>query len=64
MFTDRPLAGNPLAVVPDADGLDGERMQAIGRFEDADAIGVWCEHGAELALRFFGPRIAPVVTTG
>jgi trans-2,3-dihydro-3-hydroxyanthranilate isomerase len=29
VFTDMPLAGNPLAVVPDATGLDDERMQAI-----------------------------------
>jgi trans-2,3-dihydro-3-hydroxyanthranilate isomerase len=31
VFTDRPLAGNPLAVVPDADGLDAAQMQAIAR---------------------------------
>ena len=31
VFTDQPLAGNPLAVVLDADGLDAERMQAIAR---------------------------------
>lgn len=31
VFTDAPLAGNPLAVVHDADGLDGARMQAIAR---------------------------------
>ena len=29
VFTDRPLAGNPLAVVLDSDGLDEGRMQAI-----------------------------------
>ena len=29
VFTDRPLEGNPLAVVLDADGLDDKRMQAI-----------------------------------
>ncbi len=29
VFTDRPLAGNPLAVVLDAEGLDAVRMQAI-----------------------------------
>jgi len=29
VFTDTPLAGNPLAVVPDAAGLDDVRMQAI-----------------------------------
>ncbi len=31
VFTDRALAGNPLAVVLDAEGLDAERMQAIAR---------------------------------
>jgi trans-2,3-dihydro-3-hydroxyanthranilate isomerase len=29
VFADRPLAGNPLVVVLDADGLDDRRMQAI-----------------------------------
>ena len=31
VFTDRPLAGNPLAVFPIADGLTDAEMQAIGR---------------------------------
>jgi trans-2,3-dihydro-3-hydroxyanthranilate isomerase len=31
VFTDVPLAGNPLPVVLDADGLDGKEMQAIAR---------------------------------
>ncbi len=31
VFTDRPLAGNPLAIVLESDGLDGEAMQAIAR---------------------------------
>jgi trans-2,3-dihydro-3-hydroxyanthranilate isomerase len=31
VFTDRPLAGNPLAVVLDSDGLDTDAMQAITR---------------------------------
>jgi len=31
VFTDRPLTGNPLAVVLDAADLDAERMQAIAR---------------------------------
>ncbi|AKR56260.1 Phenazine biosynthesis protein PhzF like [Devosia sp. H5989] len=31
VFTDRAFAGNPLAVVMDADGLSGEQMQAIAR---------------------------------
>jgi trans-2,3-dihydro-3-hydroxyanthranilate isomerase len=31
VFTDRALAGNPLAVVLDSEGLDAPRMQAIAR---------------------------------
>src|SRR4029077_1673631 len=31
VFTDRPLAGNALAVFTDADGLDGATMQALAR---------------------------------
>jgi trans-2,3-dihydro-3-hydroxyanthranilate isomerase len=31
VFTDRPLAGNPLAVVVDCDGLDTASMQAVAR---------------------------------
>ena len=31
VFTDRPLVGNPLAVVLDGDGLDDGQMQAIAR---------------------------------
>ena len=31
VFTREPLAGNPLAVLLDAEGLDGERMQRIAR---------------------------------
>ena len=31
VFSDRPLAGNPLAVVSDAEGLDAAAMQAVAR---------------------------------
>ena len=31
VFTNRPFAGNPLAVVADGDGISAERMQAIAR---------------------------------
>ena len=31
VFTAKPLAGNPLAVVLDSDGLTGQQMQAIAR---------------------------------
>jgi trans-2,3-dihydro-3-hydroxyanthranilate isomerase len=54
VFTDRPLAGNPLAVVPDADALGAAEMQAIaaelGLSETVFVLG-----GAE-RLRIFTPR--------
>jgi trans-2,3-dihydro-3-hydroxyanthranilate isomerase len=31
VFAERPLCGNPLAVVPEAEGLDGDEMQKIAR---------------------------------
>lgn len=31
VFTDRPCTGNPLAVIPEAGGLDARRMQLIAR---------------------------------
>jgi hypothetical protein len=31
VFATRPLTGNPLSLVPDADGLDEARMRAIAR---------------------------------
>lgn len=31
VFTDKPLAGNPLAVITDGDGLSARQMQAIAR---------------------------------
>ena len=31
VFTERPLAGNPLAVFPDAGGLTSDEMQALAR---------------------------------
>ena len=39
VFTEQALAGNPLAVVFDTDGLDGAAMQAIAR-EFVNAIGI------------------------
>lgn len=41
VFTDAPLAGNPLAVVLDSSGLDAGRMQAIAReFNLAETVFV------------------------
>jgi trans-2,3-dihydro-3-hydroxyanthranilate isomerase len=42
VFTDRPYAGNGLAVLPDADGLDDAQMQAIAReFNLSDTVFVF-----------------------
>jgi trans-2,3-dihydro-3-hydroxyanthranilate isomerase len=53
VFTDIPFAGNPLAVLPDADGLGDEQLQSIARelglSETAFVFG-----GAE-RLRIFTP---------
>ncbi len=41
VFTDRPLAGNPLAVVLDAEGLSSAQMQAIaGEFNLSETVFV------------------------
>jgi trans-2,3-dihydro-3-hydroxyanthranilate isomerase len=58
VFTERPLAGNPLAVVLEADGLDGAAMQAIAReFNLSETVFVLkSENPAHSArLRIFTP---------
>lgn len=59
VFTDRPLAGNPLAVVLDADGLDTDRMQAIAaEFNLSETVFV-LPPGNQVhtaAVRIFTPR--------
>jgi len=54
VFTERPFAGNPLAVFPDADELSGEQMQTLaaelGLSESVFVLG-----GAE-RLRIFTPK--------
>jgi trans-2,3-dihydro-3-hydroxyanthranilate isomerase len=59
VFTDRPLAGNPLAVVLDGEGLDDARMQAIAReFNLSETVFVGSPekppHSAR--IRIFTPR--------
>lgn len=59
VFTDTPLSGNPLAVVLDADGLQGEAMQAIaGEFNLSETVFVLPPanpvHAA--SLRIFTPQ--------
>ena len=60
VFTDTPFGGNPLAVVLDADGLNGESMQAIAaEFNLSETVFVLkpATHGANRRkLRIFTPR--------
>lgn len=60
VFTDRPLAGNPLAVVLDADELSHERMQAIAAEFGLSETAFICKpeisrHSA--AVKIFTPTI-------
>jgi trans-2,3-dihydro-3-hydroxyanthranilate isomerase len=52
VFTDRPYAGNPLAVVYGADALAGDQMQAIAReFNLSETIFVLAPTSAEATYR-------------
>lgn len=56
VFADRPLAGNPLAVFPEADGLPPESMQALAREMDHAATAFLFGSklsGADFRLRIF-----------
>ena len=57
VFTDRPFAGNPLAVVLDADDLRTEQLQAIAReFNLSEtAFPMRPPEGATYGLRIFTP---------
>ncbi|MGU3538779.1 PhzF family phenazine biosynthesis protein [Methylobacterium sp. A54F] len=58
VFTETPYAGNPLAVVLDADGLDGAAMQAIAReFNLSETVFVLAPESARhrARLRIFTP---------
>src|SRR5437868_4785184 len=59
VFTDKPLTGNPLAVLPEATGLDDTAMQAIaGEFNLSETVFVFPPanplHSA--SVRIFTPR--------
>lgn len=59
VFTARPLLGNPVAVILDADGLDTEAMQAIARWTNlSETTFVLSATTAEAdyRLRIFTPR--------
>jgi trans-2,3-dihydro-3-hydroxyanthranilate isomerase len=59
VFTDRRFAGNPLAVVFDADGLDDARMQTIAReFGHPETVFVLRpEAGGTARVRIFTPSV-------
>lgn len=59
VFTSRPLAGNPVAVVFDADGLDTEAMQAIAHWtnlSETTFVLTPTMPAADYRLRIFTPR--------
>ena len=59
VFADRPGAGNPLAVVLDAQGLDDVQMQAIARWTrlpETTFVFPPIQPGASYRIRMFSPR--------
>lgn len=59
VFTDRPLAGNPLAVVLDADEMDGGAMQSVAaetNLSETAFVLRPSEPTADYRLRIFTPR--------
>jgi trans-2,3-dihydro-3-hydroxyanthranilate isomerase len=56
VFTDRALSGNPLAVFPEAAGLDDAHMQALAREMNlSETSFVFFSERATKRLRFFTP---------
>ncbi len=56
VFTDRPLAGNPLAVFPDARDIDDKTMQHLAREMNlSETVFVTASQKATRRLRFFTP---------
>ncbi len=59
VFADRPGAGNPLAVVLDADGLDDAAMQAIARWTrlpETTFVFPPASSDVSYGIRFFSPH--------
>ncbi|WP_266075256.1 PhzF family phenazine biosynthesis protein [Haladaptatus caseinilyticus] len=55
-FTDEPLAGNAAGVVPDADGLTDDQMQAIARELSVSETAFFSESDdADRKVRYFTP---------
>ena len=59
VFTDRAFAGNPLAVVLDADDLGTAQLQALAREFDLSetAFPLRADDGADYRLRIFTPQV-------
>lgn len=60
VFTDRPLAGNPLAVFVDASGLDEPTMQALARemnLSETSFVVSPTRPDADAAIRIFTPTM-------
>jgi PhzF family phenazine biosynthesis protein len=55
-FTDEPLSGNPAGVVPDAEGLAADQMQAIARELNAsETVFLLPDDDADRRARYFTP---------
>ena len=60
VFTEEPLSGNQLAVVLDAEGLEGPRMQAVARefnFSETTFVLPSSRPGCDFRVRIFTPLI-------
>lgn len=58
VFSDSPFGGNPVVVVPDADGMTSDEMQALARgmsFAETAFITTPTIDGAAFAVRCFSP---------
>ncbi|MDV2495310.1 MAG: PhzF family phenazine biosynthesis protein [bacterium] len=59
VFTDRPFGGNPVAVLPEAEGLDEATMQQIARemnLSETAFVFPPTAPGADVRVRFFTPE--------
>ncbi|MDZ7705856.1 MAG: PhzF family phenazine biosynthesis protein [Trueperaceae bacterium] len=57
VFTDTRLSGNPLAVLPDAQGLSGETMQALAQeFNLSETSFLLPSKSADVHARYFTPH--------
>jgi len=55
-FTEQPLTGNPAGVVPDADDLTDEQMQAVAReLSVPETVFLLSSSGADRRVRYFTP---------